>query len=215
MTGHTYPYDHRGAWVGRSEMSGRLGVSSEWGVFFSWATGCQPEGSNCRAGINCANFVRWSFCNGGMNACSSGSTFATGQTGFNSKEDYYPGAIRVLFTGRSKSVSPDIKVSELPESYRMLISHKYSADARISSISPEDFIALLQPGDGLYSDKNGRDNHAMLVVGINDTEVWVAENGRKTSRIRKGDLIRGNKSYGLLLLDGYYERPENMNNLSW
>ncbi len=215
MTGHTYPYDHRGAWVGRSEMNGRLGVSSEWGIYFDWATGCQPEGANCRAGINCANFVRWSFCNGGMNSCSTGSTFATGQTGFNSNEDYYPGAIRVLMTGRSVTVSPNIKVSELPESYRMQISYKYSGETRLSSVSQDDFISLLQPGDGLYSDKNGRDNHAMLIVGTNDSEIWIAENGRKTGRVRHTELKSGNKSYGLLLLDGYYERTGNMNNLGW
>ncbi len=191
--GYTYPYDHRGGYVGGNynpDIQGKLGVNSKWGEYASYATGCSS--SNCRLGLNCANFVRWSMCNGGMDLCSKGSTFATGMAGYNSSEDYFPGATRVKLTPSFSVLSGSIRVS-----------------------SKEEAIDMIQPGDVLYSDHNGGGNHVMLIVGVDNNSITIAENGRKTRKISKSDLSSNSMTYVVLLLDDYYANSANVNSLSW
>lgn len=191
--GYTYPYDHLGGYVGRGlnpDIIGKLGVNSKWGEYASYATGC--SGGACRLGLNCANFVRWSMCNGGMDLCSKGSTYATGMAGVNSSENYFPGATRVKLTPGFSVLSGSLTVT-----------------------SKEDAINMIQPGDVLYSDIGGKSNHVMLIVGTNSNSITIAENGRKTRTISKDELRSSSTTYVVLLLDDYYANASNKNSLSW
>lgn len=213
--GFTYPYDHRGGYPQRNpDINGKLGVNSMWGEYADWATGCNS--SKCRLGLNCANFVRWSMCNGGMDLCSRGSTFATGMAGVNTNEsDFFPGAIRIYINGRSFHSSPDVTIGDLSSGYQQQFSSVYNQSTKLDSVDIDKVLSLIQPGDVLYSDVNGGDNHVMVIVGVEDSAIWIAENGRKTRLITYDDLKSGSKNYVVLLLDAYYENSGNRNNLSW
>ena len=73
----------------------------------------------------------------------------------------------------------------------------------------------MKPGDVLYSDVNGGSNHVMVIVGIEDSAIWIAENGRKSRAISYKELKSGSHNYVILLLDDFYSNSENRNNLSW
>lgn len=190
--GYTYPYDHNGGKIGNSDLNGKLGVNSHWGETGGGATGCQDE--PCRLGLNCANFVRWSFCNGGMNMCSQGSAGAQSMTGAFSSTNYFPGAVRIQTSGTFKVMN--------------------NSDSTTIS-SKDEAIEAIKPGDVLYSDNNGDGQHAMLIVGKDSDSIIIAENGRKTRRISFSELKNGSKTYVVVLLDGYYEQESNKNDLSW
>lgn len=216
--GYTYPYDHRGGWIGsdyNSDITNKLGVNSRWGEYHERATGCQ--GSKCRLGLNCANFVRWSMCNGGMDLCDKGSTYATGMAGVNERkdEDYFPGAIRVFITGNSFYTEPNLTIGELSSEYKNEFGSIYSDSTQLSSINIDKILALVKPGDVLYSDVNGGSNHVMVIVGTEDSAIWIAENGRKTRVITYDELKSGKKNYVILLLDDFYSNSQNRNSLSW
>ena len=186
--GFTYPYDHLGACVTRGfnpDIEGKLGVNSRWGEAASFAS-CNNE--PCRLGFNCANFVRWSMCNGGMDLCSRGSTYAVGM----SSPEYYPGVVKV----------------QLTPSFRFL-------SGSLSSDSKSDVINMIQPGDVLYSDHNGEGNHVMLIVGVSSDSITIAENGKQTRKISKSELTSSGMTYQVLLLDDYYANESNKNNLRW
>lgn len=212
--GFTYPYDHRGGHTPRNpDIAGKLGANSLWGSYQPWATGC--GGSKCRAGLNCANFVRWSMCNGGMDLCTSrpNDTYAIGITGVKGGADYFPGAIRVYLNGNSFSASPNLTVSELSSNYQERLGNPSS---KINSAKINDILLLIQPGDVLYSEnKDGNGQHAMVIVGADDSAIWIAENGRNTKKITFDELKSNRKNYVVLLLDGFYENPDNLSGLSW
>ena len=189
--GYTYPYDHSGGKVGQADLNGKLGVNSRWGEVGGTCDTCAPP---VRLGLNCANFVRWSFCNGGMNLCSQGSAGARSMTGAFSNTNYYPGAVRIQTSGTFKVMSN-------------------SAETSIST--KDEAIEAIKPGDVLYSDNNGDGQHAMLIVGKDDSSITIAENGRKTRKISFNDLKNGSKTYVVVLLDNYYSDPSNKNGLSW
>lgn len=215
--GFTYPYDHRGGWVSATlnpDITGKLGVNSNWGIYHESATGCST--SKCRLGLNCANFVRWSMCNGGMDLCSRGSTFATGMAGVLSRENenYFPGAIRVFISGSKITTKPNITIGELSSEYQSNLRN-YSTSTKLSSVSIDEVLSLIKPGDVLYSDVNGNGNHVMVIVGVEDSAIWIAENGRQSRKISYSDIKSGKKNYVVLLLDDYYADTSNQNSLSW
>ena len=72
-------------------------------------------------------------------------------------------------------------------------------------VSLDRVLSLIKPGDVLYSDVNGGSNHAMVIVGVEDSAIWIAENGRNNAKISYDDIKSGRKNYVVLLLDGYYE----------
>ena len=189
--GYTYPYDHSGGKIGQADLNGKLGVNSRWGEVGGTCDTCAPP---VRLGLNCANFVRWSFCNGGMNMCSQGSAGARSMTGAFTNTNYYPGAVRIQTSGTFKVMSN-------------------SAETSIST--KDEAIAAIKPGDVLYSDNNGDGQHAMLIVGKDDSSITIGENGRKTRKISFNELKNGSKTYVVVLLDGYYSNSSNVNGLSW
>ena len=190
--GYTYPYDHYGGDVLASnpDIVNKYGINSKWGV----PGGSCPKG-NCRLGLNCATFVRWSMCNGGMKLCDRGSRAAHEMY----HTTYFPEAIKI-------KLSPGFQV--------------LAGNTSISS-SAEAFDNI-KPGDMLYSENYPRDpnakdhgNHVMLVIGKTDDSVTIAENGRNTRVISKQSfLTTTNKSYGVLLLDDYYANSNNLSGLS-
>lgn len=197
--GFTYPYDHRGGAI--SYMGSGTGINPKWGEYTDYATGCGT--SKCRLGLNCANFVRWSMCNGGQSSlCSKGSTFATGMAGVNSSDpDYFPGAIRIYFNGNNFDSEPNVSISNLSSNYKSILG---KSSGNINSLSVDEVISLIQPGDVLYSDRNGGSNHVMLVTGVDGSGIWIAENGRKTRKISNSELKSNSKNYVVLLLDDFY-----------
>ena len=184
--GYTYPYDHYGGSVSQADLNGKLGVNSKWGK--SGGTGCNT--SNCLLGLNCASFVRWSFCNGGMDMCSRGSTFAQEQF----STTYYPEGIKI-------KLCPGFQVQ--------------AGSTSISSSS--EAVNSIKPGDIIFSNTtNGGNGHLMVVVGISDGSITIAENGRKTRSISKSELTGSSThTYSVMLLDDYYANSNNVNSLSW
>lgn len=91
----------------------------------------------------------------------------------------------------------------------------YSDSTQLSSINIDKILALVKPGDVLYSDVNGGSNHVMVIVGTEDSAIWIAENGRKTRVITYDELKSGKKNYVILLLDDFYSNSQNRNSLSW
>ena len=197
--GFTYPYDHRGGPI--SYMGTDTGINPLWGEYTDYATGCNS--SKCRLGLNCANFVRWSMCNGGMSElCSKGSTFAKAMAGaYEGDPDYFPGAIRIRFTSGGFTSRPNASISELSSNYKSILG---KSSGSINSLSVDEILSLIQPGDVLYSDRNGGSNHVMLVTGVEDDAIWIGENGRKTRRISHRELTSNSMTYIVLLLDGFY-----------
>lgn len=185
--GYTLPYDHSGGKVGGSynpDLTGKLGVNSKWGV-----SGGTCNTSSCRYGLNCANFVRWSFCNGGMDLCSRGSAGAFSMT----STTYFPEQTTVEFRGKTVS----------------------GTDPRVNELSLSELVRIAEPGDTITSDDNatGENDHAMVIVGKDSTGYYIAENGRKTRKISFSSITDGVKRYKLNLLDGYYANSANKNSL--
>lgn len=187
--GYTYPYDHSGGKIGQADLGGKLGVNSKWGN-----KGGTCEEPVCRLGLNCANFVRWALCNGGMALCDKGSASASEMGGLEGTE-FFPGAVRIVFGGGFKV-------------------DKRSAPTSISSA--DEAIAAIKPGDVLYSVRpEGGGNHLMLIVGKDDSGIVIAENGRKTRRISFNYLKGRDRIFTVILMDGFYDDPSNKNNLEW
>lgn len=183
--GYTLPYDHSGGKVGSGnpDINGKLGVNSKWGKL-----GGTCNTAVCRYGLNCANFVRWSFCNGGMDLCSRGSAGAFSMT----SSTYYPGQTTIEFRGKSVSGS----------------------DPSIGTMSAYELARMAEPGDTITSERpDGSDDHAMVIVGKDDSAYYIAENGRKTRRISFSEITSGSHMYRLNLLDAYYAKESNKNSL--
>lgn len=185
--GYTYPYDHTGGKVGsyNPDITGKLGVNSKWG--FPGGVGCKA-GTQCRYGLNCATFVRWSMCNGGMDLCTRGSAFAHEMY----DTTYFPEATKVRLSPGFQVLKGNISVSSALEAYDKI-----------------------KPGDMLYSDRlSGGANHVMLIVGKHGDVLTIAENGRQTRNISKNQLFGSRDyTYGVLLLDDYYANSANRNSL--
>ena len=197
MTGYTIPYDHTGGKVEteadgtnycnyNSDICGKLGVNTRWG---KKGGSCKTE--PCYFGLNCANFVHWALCNGGMDMCTKGAPGATSM----SKQKYFPEADSFNVKGKK-------------------VSHFYGND--LTSYGVDALLRMIKPGDLLHSyDSNNfaETDHIMVVVGVDDTGVYIAENGRKTRKISYSTLTNGERTYQVVLLEKYYNNPNNRNNL--
>ena len=194
MTGYRLSYDHEGGKVEggnyatfNSDIYGKLGVNSRWGKVGGSSSEEVPH-----YGLNCATFVRWSFCNGGMDMCTKGSAGAGGQ----SSTKYYPEAnIVVIYKNKAKyKAGEDLTL-------------KYSA---------REIINMIKPGDVIHSireDGASETEHTTVVVGRNDKGIYIAENGKQTRLITYNNLLNGDYYYRILLLDNYYANPNNRNTL--
>ncbi len=201
MIGAVVSYDHVGgrADIGdndycrfNSDICGKLGVNSRWGTLKN--NTCDTSNNNqCWYGLNCATFVRWSLCNGGMNLCKGGSSGAYSMT----DKANFPGADIINIWGREV---------------------KYLAGNDLSKYNPEQLIRMIKPGDVMahYRPNDADSNasqHAYVVVGVTSDGIITANNGHYMSKIKYSKMLDGEYSYRILYLDNYYKDVKNRNNL--
>lgn len=202
MTGYVYSYDHCGAKLtdedncrNNPDICGRLGINSKFGTISEG--GCCASGKNyCYSGFNCATFVRWSMCNGGMNLCKGGSSGATSL----SSEKFFPG-------GDSFEIR------------RGKVTYKYGNN--LTSNSVYTLFHMIKPGDIIHTyrtdDNNGSSDHVVLVVGIENDLLYYAENGNAIKTLSYNSFLNGGSTgtavYHVVLLENYYNNVNNRNNL--
>ena len=170
------------------DICGKLGVNTNWG---KQGGSCTTD--TCWHGLNCATFVRWAMCNGGMDLCSRGSAGAYGMA--NSK--YVPEADIVNVYG-----------SEV----------KYVSGRDMSYYSASQLIRMIKPGDVLAhyntrTDVNGSTQHTYVVIGIDNEGIYTANDGYYVKKIRFSNMLDGEYSYRILFLDNYYANQNNRNHL--
>lgn len=196
MTGYTLPYDHTGGKVEgsgssqsycsfNSDICGKLGVNSRWGK----PGGTGASGSS-RYGLNCANFVHWAMCNGGMDMCSKGAAGAISM----SSKTYFPEGNAFLIEGNNAIYEYGI---DLTRSYTV-----------------NELIHMAKPGDVLYSadwSDSSSTQHVMIIIGYDNNGLYVAENGQDTRKISYSSITGKDKHYKFVLLDNYYANTNNQN----
>lgn len=199
MTGYVLPYNHSGGKVVEEKTSsggktnycgvggvnadicGKLGINTNWG---------KPGGScgkkECWYGLNCATFVRWAMCNGGMDLCSKGTAASHSMTSVT----YFPEADGVSITGK--------KVT-------------YYSGTNLTNYTADTLVRMLKPGDIIASSEGN--GHTFVVVGFDASGIYTAEDGYYMRNIKYSTLTSGGATYRLLFLDKYYDNPNNRNNL--
>ena len=197
MTGYTIPYDHTGGKIEtegdginycsfNSDICGKLGVNSRWGK-----PGGTCKRDQCYYGLNCANFVHWALCNGGMDMCTKGAPGATTM----SSQKYFPEA-------------DSFKI------YKRKVTHQYGTD--LTAYGADALVRMIKPGDLIHQYKSEdltNTDHIMVVVGIAEDGVYIAENGSNTEKILYTTFMNGDRTYQFVLLENYYNNPNNQNNL--
>lgn len=198
MVGKGMFYDHTG---GRTDVSdrdycgfnkdicGKLGINTRWGKEGGSGSKIEPQ----RYGLNCASFVRWSLCNGGMDLCKGGSNGAESM----SSQKFLPG-IKLFWIKGGK-----------------LERDKNSSEDVINGRNINELLKSMKPGDIVYSNNRSGTNasHIMLVVGIDDIGIWLADNGDKVQRRAFNEFLVRDKIYKFGILDDYYNNNSNKNNL--
>lgn len=194
MTGFRLPYSHTASMVGdekscrdHADICGKLGASPRWGSP-GGQCGVKSDGTKpkCYQGHNCATFVHWSMCNGGMDLCSRGDNTAFGMADIK----FFPEADAVGIKGQKVNYVYGVDYSNL------------SADALVRKLKPGDIIASSE-GDG----------HVFVVVGYDDSGIYTAEDGYFMRNLKYSVLTNGKESYRLMFLDRYYANSKNRNNL--
>ena len=140
----------------------------------------------CYQGHNCATFVHWSMCNGGMDLCSRGDNTAFGMADIK----FFPEADAVGIKGSK-------------------VNYVYGID--YSNLSASALVRKLKPGDIIASSEG--DGHVFVVVGYDDNGIYTAEDGYYMRNLKYSTLTSGKESYRLMFLDRYYANPKNRNNL--
>ena len=197
MTGYVLPYNHSGGKVMEertasggstsycsginSDICGKLGVNRNWGK-----PGGTCSSSNCWYGLNCATFVRWAMCNGGMDLCSKGSAGAHDMTSVK----YFPEADGV-----------DIKQGKVT----------YYSGRNLTGYSAEQLVRMIKPGDIIATGEGG--GHTFVVVGIDNNGIYTAEDGYFMRNLSYKHIINNTDGFRILYLDKYYDNPKNRNNL--
>ncbi len=198
LTGTVLSYDHTGGKVHvdpdgtnyckfNSSICGKLGVNLNWGKA---GGSCRSE--QCYYGLNCATFVRWSMCNGGMDLCDKGTAGAFSM----SSKTYFPEADGVVINGSSV---------------------KYYSGTDLTSKSSSELVRMLKPGDIASRERNGDPNgssqHTFVIIGRDETGIYTANDGYYINKITYSSMTNGEYYYRLLFLDNYYANPNNRNNL--
>lgn len=194
MTGFRLPYSHTASMVGdekscrdHADICGKLGASPRWGSP-GGQCGVKSDGTKpqCYQGHNCATFVHWSMCNGGMDLCSRGDNTAFGMADIK----FFPEADAVGIKGQK-------------------VNYVYGVD--YSNLSADTLVRKLKPGDIVASSEG--DGHVFVVVGYDDNGIYTAEDGYFMRNLKYSVLTNGKESYRLMFLDRYYANSKNRNNL--
>ena len=192
MTGYRLPYNHSSGKVEpncsyHTEICGKLGIAGYWG---SPGGTCNPDKNGnkqqCYHGLNCATFVRWSMCNGGMDLCTRGDNSSYGMVNIK----YFPEADVVKIYGQK-------------------VTYVHGKD--YSNLSADALVRMLKPGDIMGT--SAGDGHAIVVIGYDNNGIYTAENGYKIRNYKYSTLTNGQEHYHLFFLDRYYANPKNRNNL--
>lgn len=200
MLGAVLPYNHEGGKVEgnycavNSEICGKLGVSSKWGskggVCGRDANGNVRE--DCRLGLNCATFVGWALCNGGMDMCTKRSAGAYSMA----STTYFPEADGVIITGNNV---------------------KYFSGNNLTGYGAATLVRMIKPGDVIarirVNDNDGSSQHVFLVVGMDDTGIYTANDGYYVNKISYSYMLKGEMTFRILYLDNYYANAANKNHL--
>ena len=196
LTGYVLAYDHEGGKVHidsdgtnycqfNSSICGKIGVNTNWGK-----SGGECPKPPCNYGLNCATFVRWSMCNGGMDLCSKGTAGAFSMT----SSEYFPGADGVVINGKSV---------------------KYYSGTNLTNYDSLTLVKMLKPGDiaarELTTDIDGSSQHTFVIIGKDETGIYAANDGYYVDKISYSSMVSGEYYYRLLFLDKYYENPNNRN----
>ncbi|MBR7042289.1 MAG: DUF5011 domain-containing protein, partial [Bacilli bacterium] len=185
--GYVISYNHVSGKVGgdycnyNSDICGRLGINRRWGT-----AGGQCSADECWHGLNCATFVRWAMCNGGMDLCTKGSAGAYSMT----SKQYFPEADGVDIVGN-----------------RVI----YYSGTNLTSYSASYLVRQIKPGDAIAEDTGV--GHAFVVVGRDATGIYTAENGSYMRHLAYSTMLNGKVRYRILFLDKYYANTKNRNNL--
>ena len=198
LTGYVLSYDHTGGKVTRevyssthavdycelnSSICGKLGVNTNWGKF-----GGTCNSGTCYYGLNCATFVRWSMCNGGMDLCDKGSAGASSMA----SKNYFPEADGVVITGKSV---------------------RYYSGNNLTNHSAAELVRMIKPGDIAFRERveNGSSQHTFVIIGRDDTGIYTANDGFYMNKITYDSIMNGEYHYRILFLDNYYANPNNQN----
>lgn len=189
MTGNVVSYDHWGGKIDQVALNGKLGVNPRWGTETE-GNSSSCASSSCYLGLDCASFVRWAMCNGGMNFCSKKISSAEGI----STKTYFPEA----------------------DSFRIKdkkVYHNYGNN--LTNYSKNQLLGMLKPGDIIFTPKptESDQNHVMLVVGIESDAIYIAENGSRVRKIMFSTFTSGGSDNTFFLLDRFYANSANRNNL--
>ena len=191
MTGYVLAYNHTSGKVEgenyckfNSDICGKLGINTRWG-----SSGGQCAASSngvCWHGLNCATFVRWAMCNGGMDLCTRGSADAFDMA----STKYFPEADGVLLkNGTAKNY--------------------YGRN--LANNTPYTLVRMIKPGDVIATNEGG--GHTFVVVGRDKDGIYTAEDGYYMRYIKYSYLAKNSYNYLLLFLDNYYINPNNRNKL--
>ena len=194
MTGYVLPYNHTSGKVDvdkdgtnyckyNSDICGTLGINSRWG---SKGGQCAASSTQCYHGLNCATFVRWSMCNGGMDLCSRGTAGAHSMT----SKEYFPEADGVY-----------IKQGKVT----------YYSGRDLTNYNAEQLVRMIKPGDIIATDEGG--GHTFVVVGTDNNGIYTAEDGYYMRNLSYKSIVNNTDSFRILYLDRYYANPKNRNNL--
>lgn len=194
MIGAVMSYDHVGGRTDsapasggtyctfNSDLCGKLGINRRWGV--NKSNTCSS--TQCWYGLNCATFVRWAMCNGGMNLCTGGSNGG----GSMASTDFFPEADIVTITGKSV---------------------KYKAGKDLTHYTADTLVRMIKPGDVIHTYTTM--DHVFMVVGVDDKYIYTAEDGYFMRKVSYSSMTSGGQPYRLLFLDNYYANQANRNNL--
>ena len=197
LTGYVLSYNHESGKVEtegginycayNSDICGKLGINTRWG-----SKGGACPTAECFHGLNCATFVRWAMCNGGMDLCSRGTAGAFSMTSIT----YFPEADGVIVNGNSV---------------------RYYSGNNLTNYSASQLVRMIQPGDIVAlesnNDTNGGSQHTFVVIGRDSTGIYTANDGYWLEKLTYSEMLNGQKYYRILFLDNYYANPANKNNL--
>ena len=194
MLGAVVSYDHVGGRTDdspassgtyctfNSDLCGKLGINTRWGV----KKNNTCNSIQCWYGLNCATFVRWSMCNGGMNLCTGGSNGG----GTMASVTYFPEADIVVINGKNV---------------------KYVAGQDLTHYTADTLVRMIKPGDVIHTYTSM--DHVFVVVGIDENGIYTAEDGYYMRYVKYSEMTNGKQPYRLLFLDKYYANQANRNNL--
>lgn len=201
MTGAVLPYNHTSGKVetdsdGRnyceynSDICGKLGVNTRWGS--PGGTCSNDPNKQCWHGMNCATFVGWAMCNGGMDMCTRRSAGAFSMASTN----YFPEADGVRLVGRNVTRYSGNDLTG------------YGADALVRMVKPGDVIARQR-----VDDNDGSSHHVFVVIGKDETGIYTANDGYYIEKISYSYMTSGEMIFRILFLDNYYANAKNKNHL--